>query len=267
MAEHDQRPQPQPVWNGQRWVQPDEAVGAAPPTAPEPASIPVQDTARDHQAVPPGPPAGWYPDPNNPSAAPRYWDGSRWLEQQHPAPATAGATSGPVAGWEHPAGWYEDPANPSREKYWDGRQWTKHKRPKAQAAPAQQAVATDASLTAPATAAPAQVVVAPSNGIAVASFVTGLVGAIIGLVIFVFAYPIPLVLGLVAVPLGFVGWRKANKVPAAGRKGLAIWGVVLGCLAIAFGVIGAVAFNNAVNDLDKSLSSHCLNHPNAPDCP
>jgi hypothetical protein len=40
-------------------------------------------------------PAGWYPDPNDPSSQ-RYWDGSQWTENRTPAGARAGevATNG-----------------------------------------------------------------------------------------------------------------------------------------------------------------------------
>lgn len=34
------------------------------------------------------PPAGWYPDPQNP-AQQRYWDGTAWSEATQPAPFTA----------------------------------------------------------------------------------------------------------------------------------------------------------------------------------
>jgi hypothetical protein len=102
---------------------------------------------------------------------------------------------------------------------------------------------------------------------AVTAFVLGLVGAAIGLIIAIIAYPIPLMLGLAAVPLGIIARWRAKKNPSVGRKGLATWAVVLGLLSVTWGIIGAVAFNDAVNDLDKSLSSHCLNNPNAADCP
>jgi hypothetical protein len=101
---------------------------------------------------------------------------------------------------------------------------------------------------------------------AVTAFVLGLVGAVIGLVIAVIAFPIPLGLGLAAVPLGFIARNRATKDPAVGRKTMATWGIVLGVLSITWGIIGAVVLNNAVEDLDKSLSTHCLNHPNASDC-
>jgi Protein of unknown function (DUF2510) len=151
------------------------------------------------------PPAGWLPDPDNPSAARRYWDGEHWTESRAPVEAEASG---------------------------------------------------------------------PRNGMAVTAFVLGLVGAVIGLVIAIIAFPIPLMLGIAAVPLALIARRKAKRNPGVGRKGLATWAMVLGLLSVTWGVIGAVQYNDAVNevdkslsDLDKSLSSHCLNNPNAPDCP
>ena len=100
---------------------------------------------------------------------------------------------------------------------------------------------------------------------AVTAFVLGLVGAVIGLVIAIIAYPIPLALGLAAVPLGIIARVRAKR-PGVGRRGMATWAVILGLLSITWGIVGAVAFDKAVNDLNHSLSSHCLNHPTAPDC-
>ena len=44
-----------------------------------------------------GPPAGWYPDPEDPSST-RYWDGAEWTEQRapaQPAPGQFGASAPP----------------------------------------------------------------------------------------------------------------------------------------------------------------------------
>src|SRR3989337_2750247 len=42
----------------------------------------------DEQAPPPPPrqlpPAGWYPDPDNPETTQRYWDGQAWTESHAP---------------------------------------------------------------------------------------------------------------------------------------------------------------------------------------
>jgi hypothetical protein len=129
------------------------------------------------------------------------------------------------------AGWYPDPDSPAAtRRYWDGASWTDSRAP----------LETQAT--------------GPRNGMAVTAFVLGLVGATIGLVIAIFAFPLPLMLGIAAVPLGFLGYRRVKKDPSAGRKGLAIWGIVLGCLAITWGIVGAVAFNNAVNDFNNAVN-------------
>src|SRR3954447_25254270 len=129
------------------------------------------------------------------------------------------------------AGWYPDPDNPAAaRRYWDGIRWTDSRAP----------IDTQAA--------------GPRNGMAVTAFILGLVGATIGLVIAIFAFPLPLMLGIAAVPLGFLGYRRVTKDPSAGRKGLAIWGIVLGCLAISWGIVGAVAFNNAVNDFNNAVN-------------
>jgi hypothetical protein len=131
----------------------------------------------------------------------------------------------------HLAGWYPDPDNPTAaRRYWDGGRWTDSRAP----------IETQAT--------------GPRNGMAVTAFILGLVGATIGLVIAIFAFPLPLMLGIAAVPLGFLGYRRVKKDPSAGRKGLAIWGIALGCLSITWGIVGAVAFNNAVNDLDTAVN-------------
>ncbi|MGH2973757.1 MAG: DUF2510 domain-containing protein [Solirubrobacterales bacterium] len=200
------------------------------------------------------PPARWYPDPSG-SGTQRYWDGSRWAEEAPPAtPAGWYDYEGRNRYWDGaqwtvweetapaatPAGWYKDPQDPTTRRYWDGVQWTDSRAP----------LETDSG---------------PRNGMAVTAFVLGLIGALIGLIIAVFAYPVPLCLGLAAVPLGIIARVRAGR-PGVGRKGMATWGMVLGLLSITWGIVGAVAFNNAVNDLNHSLSSHCLNHPSAPDC-
>jgi Na+/proline symporter len=95
--------------------------------------------------------------------------------------------------------------------------------------------------------------------------VCGIVGAIFGLIP-ILGIP-ALALGLVAFVLGFMGRGRAKRDPTAGRKGAATAGIILGVIAIALGIAGLVIVNDTVNDLDRSLSNHCLNNPNAPDCP
>jgi len=96
----------------------------------------------------------------------------------------------------------------------------------------------------------------PSNGLATAGFVLGLLG-------FLGSF-IPLlniggiVVGIVGVILAAVGLVKAKKLAGAGR-GLALTGIILGGLALVVGVVINVAFVGAVNDaLDDATTTTVL---------
>ncbi len=41
-----------------------------------------------------GTPAGWHPDPGNPSSGLRWWDGTRWTEHTHPVPGSSASPYG-----------------------------------------------------------------------------------------------------------------------------------------------------------------------------
>lgn len=63
----------------------------------------------------PGPPAGWYPDPDG-SGAQRYWDGWCWTEQRSgPATNDRGAQflSAPPSPWQTSRGKAHSPAQPN----------------------------------------------------------------------------------------------------------------------------------------------------------
>ena len=124
-----------------------------------------------------------------------------------------------------PAGWYQDPQDPTTRRYWDGFAWTDSRAP----------------------------VERPTNNMAIAAFVIGIVGAVGGLFVAVFLYPLPLVLGLAALPLGIIATVKASR--GAGRKGLAIAAIVLGSLSIVWGIAGAVFFQQAVDDFNHDLTT------------
>ena len=95
---------------------------------------------------------------------------------------------------------------------------------------------------------PQQIVVVErkGNGLGVAGFVCGLIGAIFGLIPLLFWISFPLgVLGLV---FGGIGWRRARREPERGGKGLAVAGVILGALAIILAIIGIAIIDDAFSD-------------------
>ncbi len=98
---------------------------------------------------------------------------------------------------------------------------------------------------------PVPVVVQTNNGMAVASLVLGIVGAVFGLVpiAFVFAW----ICGVLAVIFGAIG-RKRGKETGQ-RKTMATWGLVLGVVAIVLGVIGIAIVNDAFNDVNSCIDS------------
>lgn len=91
------------------------------------------------------------------------------------------------------------------------------------------------------------------NGFAVAGLTSGIVGVVFGLGMAI-TFPVAIAAGLLAVVFGILGRHRAKKEPAAGRKTMATWAVVLGIIAVGLGGVGASMVNNAVNDLNRSLN-------------
>lgn len=80
------------------------------------------------------------------------------------------------------------------------------------------------------------------KGLAVASMVCGIVGFCIAFIPFAGAF-ISLVLAVLAVVMGGIAISKANKQPAEfGGKGMAITGLVLGIIQLAFVVLVLIFF-------------------------
>ena len=86
------------------------------------------------------------------------------------------------------------------------------------------------------------------NGLAVSGFVVSLVGAVFGIAVPILLYFMPLAMGLIGVVLSGIGLARV-KGGARSGKGLAIAGIVLGLIAFALGIAGAVALNNVVSGL------------------
>ncbi|MES9510122.1 DUF4352 domain-containing protein [Streptomyces sp. NPDC000609] len=93
------------------------------------------------------------------------------------------------------------------------------------------------------------------NGLGIAALVLGVIGAVSGLVPFLFW--LAGVLGLIALILGLAGRGRAKRGEAT-NKGVTTFGAVLGLISLILAVVGAVitfkAVGDAVDDLDKAVS-------------
>ena len=90
-----------------------------------------------------------------------------------------------------------------------------------------------------------------ANGMAVASLVLGIVGAVFGLIPLTFF--IALICGVLALIFGAIAWKKANA--GAGRKGMAIAGFILGLVAVGLAFVGIFIIDQAVTDLEENLNN------------
>lgn len=95
---------------------------------------------------------------------------------------------------------------------------------------------------------PAQPPPTPDGGNtwALVALILGIVGVVIGLFVSAFNYMLPLVIGVVTVVFGVLGIQRA-----AGKRGMAIWGTVLGVVTLLLGVAGYVTLQSAFNGLGK----------------
>ncbi|MFI6651291.1 DUF4352 domain-containing protein [Streptomyces sp. NPDC050529] len=93
------------------------------------------------------------------------------------------------------------------------------------------------------------------NGLGVAALILGLIGAVSGLIPFLFW--LAGILGLIALILGLVGRGRAKRGEAT-NKNMATFGAALGLIALILSVVGAVitfkAVDDAVSDLNKAVS-------------
>lgn len=166
--------------------------------------------------------AGWYPDPSGDASKLRYWDGTQWTNDF--TDAQQAAPSQPVAQQAQAAQPQAQPVAPAQPV-----------QPATPVQPAQpQVVVQEATYTNPQgqqtrvdqvyVQAPAQ----KTNGLAIASFICG----IVGLCPYTFA-----IVPIVAIILGALGMRNPN------NKWMAITGLILGIVGIViFVVILAIGF-------------------------
>ncbi|MEU2669802.1 DUF4190 domain-containing protein [Streptomyces sp. NPDC007164] len=93
------------------------------------------------------------------------------------------------------------------------------------------------------------------NGLGIAALILGVIGAVSGLIPFLFW--LAGILGLIALILGLAGRGRAKRGEAT-NKGMATFGAVLGLISLILTVVGAVitfkAVDDAVNDLNKAVS-------------
>lgn len=106
----------------------------------------------------------------------------------------------------------------------------------------------------------------PSNGLAIAGLVCGIVGVVLGLLPWTFwaAW----VLGVLAIVFSAIGRRKADREPAAGRRSMATAGLILGIVAIGLGIVGLIVLMSFFDDVGSTLDTieSCLGDPDALEC-
>ncbi|WP_084697373.1 DUF4190 domain-containing protein [Glaciibacter superstes] len=91
-----------------------------------------------------------------------------------------------------------------------------------------------------------QVVRPPSNGMAVAALICGILGVLPALtIILIFLSPIPAILAII---FGFVGLNTSKRVNGLGR-GMALWGICLGFTPLVLGMLVLIlsAIGSAAN--------------------
>jgi hypothetical protein len=98
---------------------------------------------------------------------------------------------------------------------------------------------------------------APTNGVATAGGVCGIVAAAISWIPVINFFS--LVLSILAVALGGVGWKRANTLQSeTGRptgRGMAITGVVIGALGLVIALAMIVALGSALSELSNTPTS------------
>jgi hypothetical protein len=102
---------------------------------------------------------------------------------------------------------------------------------------------------------------APTNGLATAALILGILG-----VVFFWTFWFGIILGVLAVIFGAIGLSRAKS--GAPNKGMATAGLVLGIVSVALGVVFIVVIfsigNSAQDQFDQF--GYCMDHPRDPAC-
>lgn len=111
---------------------------------------------------------------------------------------------------------------------------------------------------------------APRNGLGIAALCTGIIGALLALIPFVFW--VGGILGLLALIFGIVGWSRARKGQAT-NGGVARFGLLVGVLTLALSVVGGVFtvqvvdYAQSVADADTSVGADSSEGADAEEAP
>lgn len=93
----------------------------------------------------------------------------------------------------------------------------------------------------------------PTNGLAIASMVTGIIAAVL-----FWAFGLSAIIGIVAVVLGFVGLSKSKNLPGRVGRGQAITGIVTGIVGIVaafFILVGIAALGSSAEDQFRQVGT------------
>jgi hypothetical protein len=159
-----------------------------------------------------------------------------------------------------PAGWYPDnsvDAPAGRQRYWDGSAWTEHTAAPTtaptEAAPIEAAstVPTKADYQPPPTY-QAAVQQAPRNGLGTTALILGIIGALTGVIPFLFW--LAGALGLIGLILGFIARGRVKRGEATNGTA-ALWGIITSAVAVVLSIVGLVILVGVVADLSEEGAS------------
>ncbi len=164
-----------------------------------------------------------------------------------------------------PAGWYPDKsadAPAGQQRYWDGSAWTERTTPST-AAPTESAPTESAPTVAapteptvadyqPAAAYQAGIQQAPRNGLGTAALILGIIGAVSGVIPFMFW--LAGTLGLIGLILGLIARGRVKRGEATNGKA-ALWGIITSAVALVLSVVGLVLLVAVLGTVAEDVST------------